>query len=244
MRSTQLLTLLPFPGPRIPEIVAGLTPARDDVGATVDMGAPGAWLHHLTPRPDDSPWRAHWIRQVHGRVVLAVGKCDPVGATGTADALVTDQPGVLLVTRHADCAPVLFWDPHSRALGLAHSGRRGTLAYIVAAVITALSESYGTLPRDLQVSIGAGIRACCYEIQEDVASEVRAVTGGEYLTQQHGGIYFDGPRMIADQCRAAGVEHVYGALDGECTCCGTSRHFSYRRDGTPQRFAAIAGIPS
>jgi len=238
------LTLLPFPGPHISEIVSGLTPSRDDRGMTVDMGAPGEWLHLLPPRTATGQWCAHWIRQVHGRKVLAVGDSDPAGAIGTADALVTDRSGVLLVTRHADCAPVLFWDPHRRALGLAHSGRRSTLANIVAATIGALSERYGTVPRDLQVSIGAGIRACCYEIQEDVASEVREANGGEYLTQQQSGIYFDGPHMIADQCRDAGVEHVYGVLHGECTCCGPSHHFSYRRAGTLHRFAAIAGITS
>ncbi len=244
MQSLHRLSLLAFPGPRKPGVISGHSPPRDDVGTPVDMGTPGDWLQFLPPRPDGAPWQAHWIRQVHGRAVLAVDDTAPSGPIGTADAMVTSRPGVLLVTRHADCAPILFWDPRVRALGLAHSGRRGTLANIAAAVIGAMGELYGTVPHDLQISIGAGIRACCYEIQEDVASEVREANGDRYLVHRQGATYFDGPRMIEVQCRDEGVIHVHGGMDGECTCCGPNQYFSYRRDGTKRRFAAVAGVPS
>jgi hypothetical protein len=206
------------------------------------MGTPGEWLHLLPPQLDGALWQANWIRQVHGRAVLAVDDTAPSGTIGTADAIVTRRPGVLLVTRHADCAPILFWDPRVRALGLAHSGRRGTLANIAAAVIEVLGERYGTVPHDLQISIGAGIRSCCYEIQEDVASEIQEANGGQYLVHRQAATYFDGPRMISDQCRDAGAVQVHGAIDGECTCCGPNQYFSYRRDGSKRRFAAVAGM--
>ncbi len=238
------LSLLAFPGPRIPGVISGLTPPHDDVGTPVDMGTPGDWMHRLPTRPDGASWQAHWIQQVHGRAVLAVHDTAPSGAIGTADAMLTNLPGVLLVTRHADCAPVLFWDSRMRALGLAHSGRRGTLANIAAAVIAAMGELYGTAPRDLQISIGAGISACCYEIQEDVVSEVRGANGDRYLVHRQGATYFNGPRMIGEQCRDAGAVHVHGAVDGQCTSCGPNQYFSYRRDGTKRRFAAVAGMPS
>lgn len=242
MQAMRRLSLLAFPGPCIPDVISGLTPPRDDVGTLVDMGTPGEWLHLLAPRLDGALWQANWIRQVHGRAVLAVDDTAPSGPIGTADAMVTRRPGVLLVTRHADCAPILFWDPRVRALGLAHSGRRGTLANIAAAVIDVMGERYGTAPHDLQISIGAGIRACCYEIQEDVASEIQEANGGQYLVYRQGATYFDGPRMISDQCRDAGAVQVHGGIDGECTCCGPNQYFSYRRDGSKRRFAAVAGM--
>ena len=43
------------------------------------------------------------------------------------DGLITNVPGLTLVTFFADCVPLYFVDPVHRAIGLSHSGWKGTV---------------------------------------------------------------------------------------------------------------------
>ncbi len=87
------------------------------------------------------------------------------------DGLMTNERGLVLVTYYADCVPLFFVDVRNRAVGLAHSGWRGTAAGMGQCMVDAMRESYGTLPEDLRVAIGPSICRDCYEVGEDVASE-------------------------------------------------------------------------
>lgn len=87
------------------------------------------------------------------------------------DGLVTNVPGIILSTFHADCPPVYFVDPVKRAIGLSHSGWKGTKGEISKVTINAMTDNYGTDPKDLICAIGPSICGPCYEIGEDVASE-------------------------------------------------------------------------
>ncbi|SKC01293.1 conserved hypothetical protein [Lachnospiraceae bacterium] len=89
------------------------------------------------------------------------------------DALVTDDPGVVLVTGHADCIPLFFVDPVHKAIGLAHAGWKGTINNIAAEVIREMYRSFKTDPEELVVVIGPGVCGNCYEVGEDVASQFR-----------------------------------------------------------------------
>ena len=87
------------------------------------------------------------------------------------DGLVTNVPGIILGTFHADCPPVFFIDPVNRAIGLSHSGWKGTRGQIAAVTIDKMNAEYGTKAEDLVCAIGPSICGDCYEIGEDVASE-------------------------------------------------------------------------
>ncbi|SFB68562.1 conserved hypothetical protein [Butyrivibrio sp. YAB3001] len=87
------------------------------------------------------------------------------------DGLITNVPEIILSTFHADCPPVFFVDPVNNAIGLAHSGWKGTKGKISEKVIFAMRENYGTNPKDLICAIGPSICGPCYEIGEDVAKE-------------------------------------------------------------------------
>lgn len=103
------------------------------------------------------------------------------------DALVTDVPGLLLGAYAADCVPLLFADPVHRAIGVAHSGWRGTVGRIGARVIKEMREAFGTEPTDLLCGIAPSICQDCYEVGEDVAEPFRAEFPGhenELLKQQ------------------------------------------------------------
>jgi YfiH family protein len=93
----------------------------------------------------------------------------PVG-----DALLTDQPGIALSVRTADCLPVLLVDPQRHAVAVVHAGWRGGLQRIVEKTVGVMRATFGSDPRRLLVALGPGIRACCYEVGEEV---VAAYTG-------------------------------------------------------------------
>lgn len=87
------------------------------------------------------------------------------------DGLVTNVPGIILSTFHADCPPVYFVDSVKRAIGLSHSGWKGTKGQISKVTIEAMTKNYGTDPKDLICAIGPSICGPCYEISSDVADE-------------------------------------------------------------------------
>ena len=87
------------------------------------------------------------------------------------DGLITNIPGIILSTFHADCPPVFFIDPVKKAIGLSHSGWKGTKGEIAARTIEAMTKEYGTDPKDLICAVGPSICGECYEIGADVAEE-------------------------------------------------------------------------
>ena len=242
---TSALPLLPFPGPEDDALFSGVSAPFDAQGQVVDLRRLLTWQSTLEALPPVGGWTVRGISQVHGATIHEADKADgtTLGTLPEADALVTDRPGVLLVTRHADCPPVLLYDARRRVLGLAHSGRKGTLANIAGALVERMQQRFGSEPGELLASVGPGIRGCCYEVGPEALDGALGPGSAEpYVERRSGRLYLDLQAMIGAQLRAAGVGAVWGETDGECTCCGSARLHSYRRDRTTHRFAAVAGI--
>lgn len=157
------------------------------------------------------------------------------------DGLVTDVPGLTLVTVHADCPPVYLVDPVRRAIGLVHAGWRGTAAGIAPKAVRILREQYGSLPEDVLALVGPGICRKCYEVAGECAETFARLFSGEererVLSSPHEGA--DG-RMhwqldLAEANRllllSAGVrpEHIH--TSGVCTHCNSDFLFSHRTMG-------------
>lgn len=104
--------------------------------------------------------------QVHGRDVVAVNGSTP--CRPHCDALVTNEPGRVLLLRFADCVPLFFADTRGRAVGVAHAGWRGTAAGVAGAAVQALDEAFGCRAADLVAGVGPSIGPCCYEVGSDV----------------------------------------------------------------------------
>lgn len=85
------------------------------------------------------------------------------------DGQVTNVPGLPLITYHADCVPLFFVDPIKKAIGLTHSGWKGTVGRIGANTVKAMEENYNSDPKDIICVIGPSICQSCYEVSEDVA---------------------------------------------------------------------------
>lgn len=93
------------------------------------------------------------------------------------DGLVTKERGIILAAYTADCVPIYFVDPVRKAIGLAHSGWRGTVANMAGKMVERMRDEFGTDPKDLIAAIGPSICQSCYEVDETVAKAFREAIG-------------------------------------------------------------------
>jgi len=172
------------------------------------------------------------------------GGPDAVAAFPATDALITDLPGAALAILVADCAPVVLFDPRRRAIGVAHSGRAGTVRGVVPKTMTAMAAAFGSAPRDLLAGIGPAIGAASYEIGAAEAAEVMAAFGAAgtklLLPSRPGHATFDVAGAIRGQLRAAGVPDASVHDMAIDTRTATADFFSDRAARPCGRFAAVA----
>ncbi len=148
------------------------------------------------------------------------------------DGLITNEKNVVLATSYADCVPLYLADRKNHAIGLSHSGWRGTVGKIGQKTIQKMKEAYGTEPEDLIVCIGPSICQDCYEISEDVAEEFKASFPNDVdaiLRDKGNGKY----HLNLWKCNElifleAGVlpENIH--VTDLCTCCNPEVLFSHR----------------
>lgn len=183
--------------------------------------------------------------QVHGSRVAVVGAGDRGLVIQGTDALITDEPRVLLMLRFADCTPVWLYDPVRHAVGLAHAGWRGTVLGTVGATVEAMEAAFGCSPADVVAGIGPAIGPCCYEVGDDVVQAVGAAFPGvadEFLVPgATGKWYLDLWAANRYQLVRAGVGRV--ELAGICTACHTDEWYSHRAEsGRTGRVGALIGL--
>lgn len=152
--------------------------------------------------------------QIHGAEIAAV-HAGSQHLSPAADALITDDPGVALGIYVADCGPVFIVDPVRRAIGCAHSGKKGTQLGIAAATVAAMVACYGCEPARMTAVLGPCIRPPHYEI--DFAAD------------------------IIRQLRESGVGSVTDC--GTCTAANPDLYYSYRRElGKTGRMVALLAL--
>ena len=149
------------------------------------------------------------------------------------DGMVTDVPGLVLTTFYADCVPLYFVDPVHRAIGLSHSGWKGTVKRIGAVTLEKMSAAFGTRPEDVRAAIGPSICQDCYEVSEDVAQAFMEEFGGaaeeRMLYRKENGKYqLDLWRANEQVLLEAGILPGHLEVTNVCTCCNPDLLFSHR----------------
>jgi len=163
-------------------------------------------------------WPLFTAEQIHGNNVAVIDS----GTSGAVecefpacDGIITNQPGVALGIYVADCCAVYIMDPKTPAIGLVHSGRKGTEFGVVTNAIGQMIERFGSDPADMVVQLSPCIRPPHYEV--DFAAK------------------------IVRQCRALGVQHIDDSRT--CTACNLARYYSYRAEkGKTGRMLAVIGL--
>jgi polyphenol oxidase len=213
------------------------------------------------------------LRQIHSDLICVV-RAESVPSGDDApqgDALITNEPGVLLAVQTADCIPILLADPEHRAVAAIHSGWRGTAKRIAEKTVGRMQMEFGTRPRDLVAAIGPGIGPCCYEVGHEVIREFAAkfadardwfdgpfdtLENGDadsswlpWLTMRPPGHAPPAPTARFDLIAAnrailagAGVPQAKISTSNLCTACRPDLFFSYRRERTTGRMIAAIGI--
>lgn len=147
------------------------------------------------------------------------------------DGLITNVPGIVLTTYYADCVPLYILDPINKAIGLSHSGWKGTVKRIGDNTLKLMNENYGTNPKDVICCIGPSICQDCYEISEDVANEFINEFGknNKILYNKGNGKYqLNLWESVKQVFLDAGVEYDNIYTTDICTCCNKDELFSHR----------------
>jgi len=168
-------------------------------------------------------WPLFTAQQVHGNKIAilerAVGSAVLSGVGGRefprCDGIITNQRGVALGIYVADCCALYIVDPKTPAIGLVHSGRKGTELGVVTNAIRQMIDRFGSDPANMIVQLSPCIRPPHYEV--DFAAE------------------------IVQQCRPLGVKEIYNSRI--CTACDLDRYYSYRAEkGKTGRMLALIGL--
>lgn len=151
------------------------------------------------------------------------------------DGLITNVPGLILSTFYADCVPLYFVDDKRKAIGLAHSGWKGTVGGIGPKTLQAMAAAFGTCPEETYAAIGPSICGDCYEIGEDVAERFMNLFSHR---ERNGKILWEGKEpgkyqldlREANRCLLlkAGILPEHLEVADLCTCCNPDYLFSHR----------------
>lgn len=176
------------------------------------------------------------VKQVHGTDALVVDRplIESDQFPGGWDALVTDQPGVTVAVRTADCVPVLVHDPRRRVVAAIHAGWRGAVAGIVPKTLLLMTARFGSAASDLRISIGPSAGPCCYEVDEPVLDQLRAgLPDWQSVLRDYEGskARLDLKALIRRQVEEEGLPAASISSVNLCTICHEDLFYSYRREG-------------
>lgn len=152
------------------------------------------------------------------------------------DGMVTNIYGICLVTFYADCVPLYFVDPVQKAIGLSHSGWRGTVGKIGKETIRKMEEQYGSDPKDILAAVGPSICKDCYEVSEDVILEFQKNFKERYwkdlfYRKENGKYQLDLWKANEIIFKESGILPEHIAVTNVCTHCNSEILYSHRTSG-------------
>jgi len=185
---------------------------------------------------DLSPHQLLTVKQVHGTDLLLIDEPNPDLShflSLEVDAIVTNQPGIMIGILVADCFPVLLWGGNEKVAAVAHVGWRGAAKGILGKVVNAMVKDFNCSPGAMQAAIGPGIGAHKYEVDRPVRDAFRQGSGfwAEIAKETRLGHWqLDIARSCRLQLEQAGLPAGNIETANECTCCRPELFYSYRRD--------------
>lgn len=149
----------------------------------------------------------------------------------SADALVTNEKNVPLVTFYADCVPVYLLDKDKGVIALVHSGWKGTIGRISEKTVKHMIEKYSTNPEDVIAAIGPSIRSCHYEVSDDLAERFVKEFGEDAVKMIGSKPHLSLQYCVIKQLIESGVPQDSIIDSGICTYCNKDIFYSHRHLG-------------
>lgn len=166
------------------------------------------------------------------------------------DGMITNISGIILATFYADCVPLYFIDPVHKAIGLSHSGWRGTVGKMGRVTIEKMQQEYGSDPSEIYAAVGPSICQSCYEVSEDVILEFQKIFSEEhwpslYYKKDNGKYQLDLWTANKIVLTEAGILEAHLSMPNLCTCCNPELLFSHRASkGRRGNLGGFLGIRS
>jgi len=172
-----------------------------------------------------------YMNQVHGdRIALIEEVTDEVP---TADALVTGIPGITLAVMVADCIPLLLSSRESVAA--VHVGRKGLVNDVTRKTLSLMRDMGAS---EITAIVGPSICGKCYEVSEEIHSEVIAQHPLSDARTPQGTFALDLPAALIEVLKSEGVDVINESV---CTV-EDPELFSYRRDGVTGRQVGVISL--
>lgn len=176
------------------------------------------------------------VRQTHGNDILVIDESNDDFShflSLECDAIITNQPNVMIGVTVADCVPILMYDGNRKVVAAVHAGWQGTASRIVAKAVEGMVSVFGSSPADIQVALGPCIGPCCYRVDVPVKNAFNQtgiewdavsvkVAAGEWQLD-----LIAANRLLLLE---AGITDTSILDSGMCVCCKQELFFSYRRD--------------
>ena len=198
---------------------------------------------------DKRSWQLALARQSHSAEVEIV---EQKGADQLieGDAMIIEQPDLVLVAKSADCACVLLYHPPTDihrlgVVGVVHAGWRGLVGGVVKRTVELMGKFFDLKTENIVAGIGPTIESTCYPVGPEVADEVTVTlpSAPEVIREQEGRIFLDISRGIRLQLESMGINEKAIEEANICTRCQEDIFYSYRRDGKEAgRFGLLAWL--
>lgn len=180
--------------------------------------------------------------QIHSKIVRKIENESFEAPMEACDGFITNQKGISLLIRMADCVPILFYG--EGVVCAVHAGWRGTVAGICEEAVLKFGE-YGVSPKDIVVAIGHCIHSCCFEVKEDFVEAVSKERGNRFawrhIKKTEKGIFADIVGMNEEILKNSGV--VFIDSSPRCTSCDPKLFHSHRKtNGVRGTMGAIISL--
>ncbi len=176
------------------------------------------------------------VKQTHGDSILLIDEENPDLShflSVEADAIITNQPEIMVGILTADCFPIIIWHQKNKIAAVIHAGWRGAANGLIGKVINAITTHFNCNAADLSAAVGPGIGAHNYEVDRPVRAEFKQGSGfwSEISKETSLGHWqLDLPLSCQLQLEQAGIKPQNIEIAEQCTCCTPELFFSHRRD--------------
>ncbi|MBQ0083656.1 MAG: peptidoglycan editing factor PgeF [Clostridiales bacterium] len=180
-------------------------------------------------------------QQTHTANVRVVGRHDKGKGIfcesdfNDVDGLITNEPGVAIVTHSADCCLLAFYDPEKRVIAASHAGWRGTVAEIGRKTIEKMVNEFGCSPENILCAIAPSICKNCYEVDYPLFEEFSKLSYLDldkiFKSKGNGKFLLDLWEANRQILTFSGIKNENIEITDICSCCNAEYLHSHRASG-------------